>query len=172
VVDPVIRAYHSVTGWLSSLWSTVTGWFGRTLASARNIASGFWNVGRDIVMGVIHGVEAYASWAWNKVVNFANGLLNAAKSFLGINSPSRLFRDTIGRGIPELKAAGRVAMASTPALAVSASAMQSVTSSSLSMIHAHVNVVAKVDGKVLFQTQQEQALQYQRRNSAPAFASA
>jgi phage-related protein len=139
-----------------------------------------------------------ASWAWNKICDFANGLLDAAKSFLGINSPSKLFRDTIGRGIPEgvavgvdlharmatnsvssmadkLRVAGQVAMSQSLQMPGVSSAQNFAVTAGLQVpqpvIHVHTHVQAKVDKKVLFETTQTEALKYKGRNSAPAFNS-
>lgn len=57
------------------------------------------SVGSNICTGIGNGINAGWSWLKTKVSNLAKSLLNAAKSALGIHSPSRLFRDQVGLNI-------------------------------------------------------------------------
>jgi hypothetical protein len=57
-------------------------------------------------MGIVHGIEHAGSALFNTLKNLAGDALNSAKSFLGINSPSKLFADHVGQSIPEGIAAG------------------------------------------------------------------
>ena len=57
-------------------------------------------LGTNIVTGIVNGVANAASKLINKLKDLAKSALNAAKKALGINSPSREFRDIIGKMIP------------------------------------------------------------------------
>lgn len=57
------------------------------------------NVGKYLVEGLWNGISGMASWVLNKVKSFANNILNNMKKALGIHSPSRLFRDEVGKYI-------------------------------------------------------------------------
>ena len=59
----------------------------------------FKSVGENIVYGVWSGISAMASWLANQVKGFFSGIVGAATSFLGISSPSKLFRDLVGKNI-------------------------------------------------------------------------
>jgi len=59
----------------------------------------FSDVGVNIVQGVWSGISGMASWLGNQVSNFFSGIINGVTSFLGIRSPSALFRDRIGKNI-------------------------------------------------------------------------
>ena len=61
--------------------------------------SGWSGVGSNICNGIANGISSGWSWLKNKVSSLASSLLSAAKSALGIHSPSRLFRDEIGLNI-------------------------------------------------------------------------
>lgn len=93
IIDPITGAWHSITGTMghiatsigngiSSAWNTATSWVNR-----------FMDAGHDIVWGVIHGVENAAGSLFSTMTNIAKGALDAAKSFLGIKSPSRKFAE-------------------------------------------------------------------------------
>lgn len=57
------------------------------------------NVGKYLVEGLWNGISGMASWVTNKVKSFANNILTNMKNALGIHSPSRLFRDEVGKYI-------------------------------------------------------------------------
>lgn len=59
------------------------------------------SIGRNIVEGLWNGIKNAAGWIKEKVGEFAKGILDGMKSALGINSPSKLFRDEVGRYIAE-----------------------------------------------------------------------
>ncbi|MBQ6447095.1 MAG: phage tail tape measure protein [Bacillus sp. (in: Bacteria)] len=58
-------------------------------------------IGKDIVKGIWDGIKSMGKWIKDKVTGFLDDMLGKAKDFLGINSPSKLFRDKIGKGIAE-----------------------------------------------------------------------
>ena len=63
-------------------------------------------VGKNIISGIIKGVTAMAGAAVNAVVGVGKKMVDGAKSFLGIHSPSRLMADAVGQYIPEGIAVG------------------------------------------------------------------
>lgn len=48
-------------------------------------------IGANIVRGIWQGIQSMVSWITDKVTGFFSGIVNGVKSFLGINSPSRVF---------------------------------------------------------------------------------
>lgn len=59
------------------------------------------SIGDDIVHGIWNGISGAAGWLADKVKGFASGILDGVKDALGIHSPSRLFRDQVGRYIAQ-----------------------------------------------------------------------
>ena len=59
------------------------------------------SIGGDIVRGIWNGISGAAGWLADKVKGFASGILDGMKGALGIHSPSRLFRDQVGRYIAQ-----------------------------------------------------------------------
>lgn len=57
------------------------------------------NIGKNIVEGLWNGIKNAGSWIKDKVKGFATGILDGMKSALGIKSPSKLFRDEVGKNI-------------------------------------------------------------------------
>lgn len=56
-------------------------------------------IGSNIVQGIWNGISSGWSWLTNKVSDLAGDLLDAAKDALGIESPSKAFRDEVGKWI-------------------------------------------------------------------------
>lgn len=68
--------------------------------AARAKVSAFVHIGRDMVQGLINGIINNASRLYDNMVNLVSNAVNKAKEFLGIASPSRVFRDEVGKWIP------------------------------------------------------------------------
>lgn len=124
--------WSGITGSLGSFWSNATGWFNEKFnqlvswfQQGANRVSGFgswvwssisgglsslWSsvtsIGSSIVEGVWNGIVSATDWFYSQVRNFFSNLVESAKSFLGINSPSKVFAKTVGHAIPEGVALG------------------------------------------------------------------
>ncbi len=57
------------------------------------------SVGGDLVRGIWNGISNATGWIMDKIKGFGTSVLNGIKSFFGIKSPSRLFRDEIGKNL-------------------------------------------------------------------------
>ncbi len=55
------------------------------------------SIGKNIVEGVWNGITGMGSWMMDKVSNFFGGIVAGAKKALKICSPSRVFRDEVGK---------------------------------------------------------------------------
>lgn len=60
----------------------------------------FLEIGTNIVEGLWNGISGAWEWLKEKVSNLASNLLQGAKDALGIASPSKAFRDQVGKWIP------------------------------------------------------------------------
>ena len=101
-----------IASFLSSVISNLGSWAGqmasRGAEGARNMFNAVVNglaslpgrvlsIGSDIVRGIWDGISGAAGWLGDQVRNFASGILDGMKNALGIHSPSRLFRDQVGK---------------------------------------------------------------------------
>lgn len=80
----------------------------RSVAHA-NMSGGFnggYNAGLSIGEGMMSGIYAMAGSVASAAAAIADAAVGAARSVLRINSPSKVFRDQIGRAIPEGMAVG------------------------------------------------------------------
>ena len=64
------------------------------------------SIGSNIISGIINGISAAASSLFSSLTSLASNALAAAKSALGIASPSKLFKNEVGKWIPEGMAVG------------------------------------------------------------------
>ena len=62
-----------------------------------NLPSQMIDIGKNIVSGLWSGIKSMVSWLGKQIKSFAGGIVSAAKNALGIKSPSRVFRDQIGK---------------------------------------------------------------------------
>lgn len=58
------------------------------------------SIGSNIIHGIISGIMGAAGSLFSTMQNIASNALNAARSALGIHSPSTVFRDMVGKMIP------------------------------------------------------------------------
>lgn len=58
------------------------------------------NVGTQLVQGLFNGISNAASWLYEKLKGWAGDVLSWVKGLFGINSPSKVFADEIGKFIP------------------------------------------------------------------------
>ena len=64
------------------------------------------SIGSDIVKGLWNGINDMASWIGEKIKGFGENVLGGIKSFFGINSPSKVMAEEVGRWLPEGIAVG------------------------------------------------------------------
>ena len=63
-------------------------------------------LGKNIIRGIVNGIKALASEVAGAIKDVVNKGLQAAKEALGIASPSKVFRDEVGKWIPAGVAVG------------------------------------------------------------------
>ena len=54
-------------------------------------------IGTNLVKGIFEGIKNAKDWLWNKLKEWCNGIVDKIKDFFGIESPSKLFRDEVGK---------------------------------------------------------------------------
>lgn len=115
-INSIIEWFSQLPGriwdWLSNTISKV-GEFASNLASkaseaGSNMVSNIINavislpsqmasIGSQIVSGVWEGICSMGDWLYSQVSGFFSGIVDGVKDALGIHSPSRVFRDEVGK---------------------------------------------------------------------------
>jgi len=73
---------------INGIIRAIGSWFGAMADAGLNLIKGLWQ-----------GINDAGAWLWNKISGFFGGVMDRIKSFFGIQSPSRLFRDSIGKNL-------------------------------------------------------------------------
>lgn len=113
--------WNSVSSYLSNIWHGITSAVSNGIQSVSNTVgrirdtvlgavsgAGQWlyDTGRQVIQGLINGIGGAFQWVRNTISNLGSSLVGWAKSVLGIHSPSRIFRDEVGKWIPAGMAQG------------------------------------------------------------------
>lgn len=97
-------AINNLTSWVASM-----GRKGKEAAKAlidnvvngvKSVGSKLLEIGGNIVDGIWNGIVAAKDRFISSVQGFFSGIVDGVKGALGINSPSRVFRDEIGKWLP------------------------------------------------------------------------
>ena len=59
----------------------------------------FAEVGGNLVRGLWDGIQGLASWIWDKVSGWISGIWDGICDFFGISSPSKLFKNMLGKNL-------------------------------------------------------------------------
>lgn len=123
MVNGATRAINVTIQWFSQLPGRIWTWLQNTIARVAEFAvnlanrareaganmvtniigavislpSRFADIGRNIVEGVWNGITGMGGWIRDRVNGFFSGIVDGAKDALGIHSPSRVFRDQVGK---------------------------------------------------------------------------
>lgn len=113
--------WNAVSSYLSNIWHGITSAVSNGIRSVSNTVgrirdtvlgavsgAGRWlyDTGHQVISGLINGIGGAFQWVRNTISNLGSSLVGWAKSVLGIHSPSRIFRDEVGKWIPAGMAQG------------------------------------------------------------------
>lgn len=120
MVSSVVSKAREIPGKISSAIhgaiDTVRSWGSSLISSAGNairnmvnvivnyvsqLPAAFVQIGRGIIEGIAHGINSAIGGLYKTITKSLSGLVQKAKNALGINSPSKVFANTVGVAIPE-----------------------------------------------------------------------
>ena len=108
--------------------------FDAVVNGLRSLPHEVMSIGKNIVHGIWKGISGAAGWLAGKVKSFASGILDGMKDALGIHSPSRVFRDEVGKYMAEGIGVGFT------------DEMKSVTADMMNSIPTNFDVDANING--------------------------
>lgn len=91
ILEGITDLFDSIPETMESIAETAKEWF-------EDID--WWEIGTNIISGIIGGLWDAAGDLWDTVASVVSGAESRAESWLGIASPSKVFRDKVGRWIP------------------------------------------------------------------------
>ena len=121
VVNYVKEIVPKVWNWLVSVITKVVEWrasliakgieAGKGLVDAvvnkvKELADKMKSIGADVVKGLWNGINNTGQWLKDKISGFVGNVTDWLKSFFGINSPSKLMADEVGKFLPQGIAVG------------------------------------------------------------------
>ncbi len=93
--------WHSITSGIGNAWHAIIALLHKGWDAAKSWAARMFPlIGHEIAQGIVHGLTNAGGMIANAAEGVAHRALDAAKSFLGIASPSKVFADQVGRQIP------------------------------------------------------------------------
>ena len=102
--------WHGITSAVSNGIQSVSNTGGRIKSTVLGAVSGagrwLYDTGRQVIQGLINGIGGAFKWVKDTIGNLGKNLIGWAKGVLGIHSPSRIFRDEVGKWIPAGMAQG------------------------------------------------------------------
>lgn len=97
-------AITNLTTWVTQMGQkgkeAVNSLINNVTSAASGIASKVMSIGSDIVSGVWQGIKNAKDTFVSNVKSFFSGIVDGVKDALGIGSPSKVFRDEVGRWLP------------------------------------------------------------------------
>lgn len=85
---------------ITSLYNKFINFKNNIISTFKTLPNTMKTIGINIVQGIWNGIQNAKSWMIEKVKGFAGNILGGIKGALGIHSPSRKFRDEVGKMIP------------------------------------------------------------------------
>lgn len=118
-LNTVKASFSGALNYVRSIWSSIGSWFSGRVSDIVNaftslpsrvgsvfngvvsrIRSIDWReIGIDIIRGIGSGIASMGGWLADQAKAAVGGAKDKLKSFLGIHSPSRVFRDEVGKNI-------------------------------------------------------------------------
>lgn len=104
VKNAVSSAWNGITGavrnGVNSVANVVKGVKGKITGAFNGAGSWLVSAGRNILQGLTNGIKGAIGAVLNTISGVAQKVVDTVKHILGIHSPSRVFRDEVGRMIP------------------------------------------------------------------------
>lgn len=57
------------------------------------------DIGKNLVKGIWDGINGATTWLLDKIIGFGNTILSGIKGVFGIHSPSKVFKDEVGKNL-------------------------------------------------------------------------
>ena len=112
--DEIKQSFKDIKTFFSRWWNTIIKFWSDKLLDIKDwldeskelITLAFENIdlseiGKDIIKGLWNGISNMKDWLIEKIGGFTDGIIDSFKDFFGIQSPSKVMRDEVGRFLAE-----------------------------------------------------------------------
>lgn len=152
IKDVIFSIMDGIRNVFSTGWETITKvtreGINRAYKAVKSIAGNMLSAGKDFVMGFVRGIKGAIGSAVKVATDMAKSAFDAAKRALGINSPSRVMRDKVGKWVPAGLAVGIMDNLSDIEKASDKMAQASMISIPSVNTHDFVNSIATMNGQL------------------------
>lgn len=104
IAEYLRQVISKVTSWVKDMGTkgkqAAQNMFNSVKNGLSKLPSTMLNIGKNIVKGLWNGISGAANWLYRKVSSFVGNIVGTIKDALGINSPSTVMRDKIGKWLP------------------------------------------------------------------------
>lgn len=112
VWESIKNVFSAVGNFFKTSFSSAWNGIKEVFANVKDFFDGVWQkiksafkfdemlqIGKYIVEGLWNGIKNAKDWLLNKIKSFAHTITDGIKSFFGIASPSKVFRDEVGKNL-------------------------------------------------------------------------
>lgn len=89
----------AITGAKSAVTKAAKGIFDAAYNGVKKLPEKMLSIGKDLVKGLWKGIGSMTDWVIGKIEGFSGDVLGGIKNFFGIESPSKVMRDVIGKNL-------------------------------------------------------------------------
>lgn len=105
ISSAISSAVSRVSSWGASLVNTagnaIRNMVTRVVSIASELPGKFVTIGQNVIRGIASGISSMVGYLYDSIKSALSGLVDKAKAALGINSPSKVFAETVGVAVPE-----------------------------------------------------------------------
>ena len=95
----IIKLTEGIIKEVPHLISKIPGIITKIVDGLGKLGGKLWDVGKHAIEELWNGIKSMAGWLGDQIGGFCNNVVGGFKSFFGIQSPSSVFRDMIGKNL-------------------------------------------------------------------------
>lgn len=99
--EAISRLGSAISAGVSSVKSKATAIMNGIINTLKSLPKKMVQIGKDAINGIIEGIGSMVGKLYNSIKDALSGLVEKGKEALGINSPSKVFANVVGKAIPE-----------------------------------------------------------------------
>ena len=94
------NAFNTIRNNISNVVDRIRGFVDRLVSNIGQLPASVVTIGRNLIIGLWNGITDKVDWIVTKIQNMGTRITNAIKRVLGIQSPSKVWADQVGRFLP------------------------------------------------------------------------
>lgn len=99
--DLIQKLIDGIGKWKTNIYNKAIEIGNKMLEALFKFPSHFLDVGKDLIRGLWNGINDMGDWIKNKISGFGDAIVSGFKSVFGISSPSKVFKNEVGKYLAE-----------------------------------------------------------------------